>query len=129
MAAGGTAPSRSSEVTGVGVGACYGVSGVAGVGQRGGRRLSELDGGVVATRPRSERGNRRRKSSGQAEVTPVRNSGRQERQSFVIALRIVPEEVGEHSRPKPGHWTGSGWPDTVRARRVSAAARRRGQIG
>jgi hypothetical protein len=32
-AAGGTSPSRSGEVTGVGAGACYGGSGVAGVGQ------------------------------------------------------------------------------------------------
>jgi hypothetical protein len=36
---------------------------------------------------------------------------------------------GEHFGPKPEHWTGSGWPDTVRARRASAAAHRRGQIG
>jgi hypothetical protein len=40
------------------------------------RRLSELDGGVVATRPGSERGEQRRKSSGQAGVTPVRNPDR-----------------------------------------------------
>jgi hypothetical protein len=37
MAAGGAAPSHGGEVTGVGAGACYGGSGVTGVGQRGGR--------------------------------------------------------------------------------------------
>jgi hypothetical protein len=78
----------------------------------------------VATRPRLERGERQRKSFGRAEVTPVRNSDRQERQSVVIGLGLVPVEVGEHFRPKLGHWTGSGWPDTVRARRARAAARR-----
>jgi hypothetical protein len=129
MAAGGAAPSHGGEVAGVGAGACYGGSGVVGVGQRGGRRLGKLDGGVVATRPRSERGNRRRKSSRRVRVTPVRNSGRQESQSTVIGLRLVPVEVGEHSGPTPGHWTGSGWPDTVWAWRASAAARRRDQIG
>jgi hypothetical protein len=83
----------------------------------------------VATRPRSERGERRRKSSRRVGVTPVRNSGRQERQSTVIGLGLVPVEVGKRFGPKPGHRTGSGWPDTVWARRASAAARRRGQIG
>jgi hypothetical protein len=57
-AAGSAAPSRGGEVGGVGASACYGGSGVAGVGQRGGRRLGELDCGVVATRPRLERGER-----------------------------------------------------------------------
>jgi hypothetical protein len=128
MAAGGAAPSRGGEVAGVGAGACYGGSGVARVGQRGGRRLGELDDGVVATRPRSERGERRRKSSGWAEVTPVRNSGRRERQSAVIGLGLVPVEVGELFGPKPGHWTGSGWPNTVWARRASTATHRQGQI-
>jgi hypothetical protein len=47
------------------------------------------------------------------QVTPVRNSGRQERQSVVIGLGLIPIEVGEHFGPKPGHWTRSGWPDTV----------------
>jgi hypothetical protein len=126
---GGAGPFRGSEVTGVGVGACYGGSGVAGVGQRGGRRLGDLDGRVVSTRPRSERGEQWRKSSRRARVTPVRNSGRQERQSAMIGLGLVPVDVGEHSGPKPGHWTGSGWPDTVRARRASAAARQQSQIG
>jgi hypothetical protein len=100
---GGTVPSHGGEVTGVGAGACYDGSRVAGVGQRGGSRLGKLDGGVVATRPRSRRGKRRRKSSGRAGVTPVRNSGRQETQSTVIGIGIVPVEVGEHSGPKPGH--------------------------
>jgi hypothetical protein len=59
MAAGGAAPFCGGEVAGVGASACYGSSRVAGVGQRGGRRLGELDGGVVAARPRSERGERR----------------------------------------------------------------------
>jgi hypothetical protein len=129
MAAGGAAPSRDGEVAGVGTGACYSGFGVAGVGQRGGRRLGELDGGVVATRLRSERGNQRKNSSRRAGVTPVRNSGREKRQSAVIGLGLVPVEVGEHSGPKPGHWMGSGWSDTVRAWRASAVARRRGQIG
>jgi hypothetical protein len=53
--------------------------GVAGVGQRGGRRLGELDGGVVATSLRSEMGEWRRKSSGWVGGTPVRDSGRGER--------------------------------------------------
>ena len=94
MAAGGA---------GVGASACYGSSGVDGVGQRGGRRLDEIDGGGVATRPSSERGERWRKSSRQAGVTPVRNSGRQERQSVVIGLGLVPVEVGELFGPKPRH--------------------------
>jgi hypothetical protein len=37
---------------------------VIGVGQRGGERLRELDGGVVATSPRSEEGNGGEKASG-----------------------------------------------------------------
>jgi hypothetical protein len=57
----------------------------------------------VATRPRSERGKQRRKSSGRDGVTLVRNSGRQERQSAMIGLGLVPVEVAEHSGPKPGH--------------------------
>jgi hypothetical protein len=57
MAAGRAAPCCGGEVAGVGAGVCYDSFGVAGVGQRGGRRLDELDGEVVATRPRSERGN------------------------------------------------------------------------
>jgi hypothetical protein len=46
------------------VGACYGGSVVAVVGQRGGRRLDELDGGVVATSPRSGKGNDGEKALG-----------------------------------------------------------------
>jgi hypothetical protein len=38
-------------------------------------------------------------------------------------------EVGKHYGPTSGHWTGLGWPDTVRARRAGAGAHRRGQIG
>jgi hypothetical protein len=53
----------------------------------------------------------------------VRNSGRQEGQSAMIGLGLVPVEVGEHFGPKPGHWMGSSGSDTVRARRASAAAR------
>jgi hypothetical protein len=83
----------------------------------------------VATRPVLERRKWRGKSSRRAGVTPVRNSGRQERQSSVTGLGLVQVEVGEHFGPKPVHWTGSGWPDTVRARRARATARRRGQIG
>jgi hypothetical protein len=94
MAAGGAAPLRGGEVTGVAAGACYGGSGVAGVGYRWRRRLDELDAGVVATRTGSERGKRRGKSSGRARVTLVRNSGRQERQSTAIGLGLVPVEVG-----------------------------------
>jgi hypothetical protein len=78
-AAGGAAPSRGGEVTGVGAGACYSGFGVAEVGQRGGRRLGELDGGAVATSLRSERGKWRRKSSGRVGGTPVRDSDRGER--------------------------------------------------
>jgi hypothetical protein len=83
----------------------------------------------VATRPGSERGERWRKSSGRPRVTPVRNSGHLDRQSAVIGLGLVPVEVGEHFRPKPGHWTGLGLPDTVQVRLASAAAGRRGQVG
>jgi hypothetical protein len=96
--------------------------------REGGRRLGELDGGIVATRLRLETGERRRKSFGRAGVTPVRNFGRLERQSAVIGIGLVPVEAGEHYGPIPGHWTGSDWPDTVRAWRASATARRRGQI-
>jgi hypothetical protein len=46
-----------------------------------------------------------------------------------IGLGLVLVEVREHYGPLPGHWTGSGWLDTVRARRASVAARQRGQIG
>jgi hypothetical protein len=97
MAAGGAAPSRGGEVAGVRAGACSGGSGVAGVGQRGGRRLGELDGAVVARRPRTVRGERRGKGLERVRVTPVSNSGRQERQSAMIGLGLVPLEVGEHS--------------------------------
>jgi hypothetical protein len=54
---GGAAPPRDGEVAGVGAGACYGGSGVAGIGQKGEERLGELGGGVAATNLRSERGN------------------------------------------------------------------------
>jgi hypothetical protein len=83
----------------------------------------------VATRPGSERGKRRGKSSGWAGVTPVRNFGCQKRQSTVIGLGLVPVEVWKHFGLIPGHWTGSGWPDTVRARRASVIARQLGKIG
>jgi hypothetical protein len=79
--------------------------------------------------PRAERGERRREGLGRAGVTPVRNPGRQRGQSAVIGLGLVPIEVGEHPGPKPRHWTRSGWPDIVRARRAGATTRRRGQIG
>jgi hypothetical protein len=78
-AAGGAAPLRCGEVVGVGAGACYGGSGVAGVGQRWGRRLGELDGGVVAMRLGSERGERRGKGFGRVGITPVRDFGRGEK--------------------------------------------------
>jgi hypothetical protein len=61
---GGATPLRDGEVAGVGAGVCYGGSGVAGIGQKGGERLGELGGGVVATNPRSERGNGGGKVSG-----------------------------------------------------------------
>jgi hypothetical protein len=76
---GGAAPPRDGEVAGVGAGACYGGSGVAGIRQKGGERLGELGGGVVATNPRSERGNGGGKGLGRAEGTPVRDSGSGER--------------------------------------------------
>jgi hypothetical protein len=44
MATGGAAPLHGGEVTGVGAGAGYGGSGVAGVGQRGRGCHGELDG-------------------------------------------------------------------------------------
>jgi hypothetical protein len=76
-------------------------------------------------RDRGQRGgNRGEESSEWDKVTPVRNFGRQKRQSAAIGLRVVPVEVGEHYGPIPGHWTGSGWPNTVRACRASVAARR-----
>jgi hypothetical protein len=73
----------------------------------------------VATRPRSERGNRRRKISERAGVTPVRNSGRQERQSVVIGLGLVPVEVG-------ALWAKAGALDGVgmAGHRVGAASKR-----
>jgi hypothetical protein len=77
MAAGGATPLRGGEVARVGAGACYGGPGVAGVDQRWGRRLGELDGGVMATRP------------GQRE----RNDGEK--------LRAGRDNSGEESRP-PG---------------------------
>jgi hypothetical protein len=55
MAAGGAAPLRGGEVTRVEVGAGYGGSGVAGVGQRGRGRHDELNGGEEAMNPRAER--------------------------------------------------------------------------
>jgi hypothetical protein len=77
-ATGGTAPSHGGEVARVGVGACYGGSGVAGAGQKQRGRLGELAGGVLTTRPGSERGERRRKGSRRVGVTPVRDSDRVE---------------------------------------------------
>jgi hypothetical protein len=68
-------------------------------------------------RDRGQRGgNGGKKSSGRARVTSVRNFGRQERQSAAIGLGLVPVGVGEHYGPIARQWTGSGWPDTVRAR-------------
>jgi hypothetical protein len=84
--AGGAAPSRGGEVTGVGAGACYDGSGVAGVGQNRRGRLGEVAGGVVATRPGSERGERRRKGSERVGVIPVRNSDHGEGQSTTTGL-------------------------------------------
>jgi hypothetical protein len=59
MAASGAAPLRGGEVAGVGAGAGYGGSGVAGVGQRGRGCHDELDGGERAMNPREERGEQR----------------------------------------------------------------------
>jgi hypothetical protein len=73
-AAGGAAPSRGGEVVGVGAGAWYGGSEVTGAGQKRRGRHGELAGGVLTTRPRSERGERRRKGSGRVGVTPMRDS-------------------------------------------------------
>jgi hypothetical protein len=78
LATGGSAPSRGGEVAGVGAGACYGGSRVAGAGQKGRGALSELTGVALATRPGSERGERRRKGSGRVGATPVRNRDRGE---------------------------------------------------
>jgi hypothetical protein len=126
---GGAAPLRASEVAGVEEGVSYGGSGVAGVGQRGRERHGELNGGEEATSLRAERGEQRGGGLRQAGVTPVRNPGYQRGQSAVIGLGLVPVEVGEDPGPKPGHWTRSGWPDTMRVRRAGAATCRRGQIG
>jgi hypothetical protein len=72
---GGAAPSRGDEVTGVGAGASYGGSGVAGAGQKRRGRHDELTGRVVAARPGSERGEWLKEDSGRVGVTPVRDSG------------------------------------------------------
>jgi hypothetical protein len=56
----------------------YGGSGFAGAGQSRRGRHDELTGGVVATRPGSDRGERRGKGSRRVGVTPVRDSGRGE---------------------------------------------------
>jgi hypothetical protein len=63
-AAGDAAPSRGGEVTGVGAGACYGSSGVAGAGQKRRGRLGELAGGVLTTRPGQRGENSGGKASG-----------------------------------------------------------------
>jgi hypothetical protein len=78
MAAGGATPSRGGEVTGVGVGACYDGSRVAGAGQKRRGALGKLTGGALITRPGSERGERRRKGSRRVGATPVRNCSRGE---------------------------------------------------
>jgi hypothetical protein len=59
MPAGGAAPLRDGEVARVQVGAGYGGSGVARVGQRGRGCHDELNGGEEATNPRAERGEQR----------------------------------------------------------------------
>jgi hypothetical protein len=64
LAAGGAAPAHGGEVAEVGAGVCYGGSRVAGAGQKRRGALGELTGGALATRPGSERGERRRKGSG-----------------------------------------------------------------
>jgi hypothetical protein len=79
MATGGAAPPRDGEVTGVGAGACYGGSGVTGVGYKQRGRRGELTDGDLTTRPGSERGEWRRKGSGRVRVVPVRNFDRRER--------------------------------------------------
>jgi hypothetical protein len=80
-------------------------------------------------RPGSERGERRRESSGRVVAVPVSNSDSWERPTTVIGLSLVPVEVGERYGPTSGNGTGLRWPDTVRAQRANAAAHRRGQIG
>jgi hypothetical protein len=57
-ARGGAAPLCGGEVTGVGAGAGYGGSRVAGVGQRGRGCHDELDGREEAMNPQAERGER-----------------------------------------------------------------------
>jgi hypothetical protein len=89
MAAGSAALAHGGEVAGAGAGAGYGGSEVAGVGQnyRGG--LSEHTGGVLATRPRSERGEHRegRGNSGE-EFRPRGEAIDRDR------TRLVPTEGG-----------------------------------
>jgi hypothetical protein len=75
---GDAAPSRGGEVAGVGAGASYGGSGVAGTDQKRRGRRGELPSGVVATRPRSERGEWLREDSRRVMVTLVRDFGRGE---------------------------------------------------
>jgi hypothetical protein len=72
MAVGGAAPAHGGEVVGVGASAGYGGSRVAGAGHKRRERLGEL------TRPRSERGEQRRKGSGRVGASLMRNRGRGE---------------------------------------------------
>jgi hypothetical protein len=76
MAAGGAAPAYGGEVAGVGAGAGYGGSRVAGASQKRRGRLDELTSGALTTRLGLERVERRRKGSKWAEATPSRNHSR-----------------------------------------------------
>jgi hypothetical protein len=82
------------EITGAGAGVGHGGSNAAGVGQNCRGWLGEHTEGVLATRPRSERGERRRESSRRVGAVLVRNSACWERQSTAIGLSLVPMEVG-----------------------------------
>jgi hypothetical protein len=78
MAAGGAAPAHGHEVAGMGTGAGYGSSRVAGAGQKRRGRLGELTGRALTTRSWSERGEQWRKGSGRVGATPAMNHGREE---------------------------------------------------
>jgi hypothetical protein len=92
----------------------YRGSKVTGVGQDRREEPGELTGGVPATRPGPEMGERRRGTSGWVEVTPARNPGREEGKSGALRLGLAPTRVGECSGPTQGHETGLGWPITTR---------------
>jgi hypothetical protein len=119
---GGAAPPRDSEVAGVGADACYGGSGVAGVGQRRGERHGELSGGFVATSPRSEGGNGGEKASGgPEELRPWGEGLRHAKASDSFS------KGRGNSGTNTGHWARLIWPVTAQAWQTAATELRRSQ--